>query len=336
VKTALITLLLIFCASPAWAATYYVDVDADPGGDGTTTATTGANCAFDTIAALNVFIDGAGLSDDDSIAFQGGDTFDDETFGHDGAAIVWGNVDGITVTTYGTGRAIIDGDTIQPIYIDGDAGGSDVTNLTIENLDTSGQEWQDAKSNNCTIRDVEGLIIQDMYHDGYAGSASEAGAQEGKSWLALYDVTNIQILDNTVFSCGPDGMPSSNGVDIVALHTHECSGTLDISDNTAYDIEADWWMDYSGDYTDGSANFYNNTIYNCGENCIDFKSTRYVDVYSNTFYREADFRGVGGSNSPTGVYPLITIHVDTETPGTFMVSNLDIYENEFGPSDVYM
>lgn len=49
-------------------ATYYVDTAADPGGDGTTQALTGANCAWDTIADVNA----ASFSAGDSILFKKG------------------------------------------------------------------------------------------------------------------------------------------------------------------------------------------------------------------------------------------------------------------------
>jgi hypothetical protein len=74
---------------------YYVDCNADPGGDGTTQATTGANCAWDTIADVN----GASLSAGDNVYFNRGCTWREQltvpNSGSEGSPITFG--------AYGTG-----------------------------------------------------------------------------------------------------------------------------------------------------------------------------------------------------------------------------------------
>lgn len=84
-------------------AIFYVNANADPGGDGTTTATTGTHCAWDSVSDVN----GATFSADDQILFNRGDTFAGVTLappssGTSGHPIVFG--------AYGTGaRPIITG-----------------------------------------------------------------------------------------------------------------------------------------------------------------------------------------------------------------------------------
>jgi hypothetical protein len=64
--------LLILLAAPAWATTYYVDC-ASSGGDGTTTATSGANAAFATVAAAQAAL--TGDQHDNSLLFIRGCTW---------------------------------------------------------------------------------------------------------------------------------------------------------------------------------------------------------------------------------------------------------------------
>ena len=88
-------LAFTFClfVSSAWAATYYVN-SSSTGGDGTTTATTGANAAFKTIAEVNAATFAAG----DSILFNRGQTWREQLIPDSGS------VSGvITYGTYGTG-----------------------------------------------------------------------------------------------------------------------------------------------------------------------------------------------------------------------------------------
>ena len=78
-----------------FGAIYYVDTNADPGGDGTTSATTGEHCAWDTIADVNA----ASFSAGDSVLFNKGCTWREQltvpSSGSDGSPITFG--------AYGTG-----------------------------------------------------------------------------------------------------------------------------------------------------------------------------------------------------------------------------------------
>ena len=85
-------------------ATYYIDPNADAGGDGTTTALTGANAAFNswersatggpiTYATGNTYLG------------KGGETWVSPSEGFDGGFVAAGN---LTIGSYGTGRHILD------------------------------------------------------------------------------------------------------------------------------------------------------------------------------------------------------------------------------------
>jgi hypothetical protein len=94
-KNLLVFLLVFLFAGVAHGADYYVDADADPGGDGTTTALSGANCAWDDISD----VDGATFSAGDTIYFQKGDSWRG-TLTVSGYTGTSGNP--ITFTSYGT------------------------------------------------------------------------------------------------------------------------------------------------------------------------------------------------------------------------------------------
>jgi hypothetical protein len=107
-KKLLIFLLIFVWFGFAEAAIYYVDKNADPGGDGTTQELTGAHCAWDTIADVN----GATFAAGDSILFNKGCTWREQlTVPSSGSAGL-----PITFGAYGSGaNPIINGaDLITP------------------------------------------------------------------------------------------------------------------------------------------------------------------------------------------------------------------------------
>jgi hypothetical protein len=110
-KLALICFALAFLclAGLVWSAcatTYYVDT-ASSGGDGTTTATSGAHAAFATIAAVN----GASFNAGDSVLFKCGDTWREQLTVPNSGSSGAGNA--ITFGTYGTAATpIISGSNV--------------------------------------------------------------------------------------------------------------------------------------------------------------------------------------------------------------------------------
>jgi hypothetical protein len=99
IASALCFFLALLCASGLSGATYYVNTNAAAGGNGTTTALTGANCAWDTIADVNAKVFAVG----DFCLFSRGQTWAETLTPHDS-----GDGTGqITYGAYGTGAAPI-------------------------------------------------------------------------------------------------------------------------------------------------------------------------------------------------------------------------------------
>ncbi|MBE3088046.1 MAG: right-handed parallel beta-helix repeat-containing protein, partial [Chloroflexi bacterium] len=106
IASALCFALALLCASGLSATTFYVDTAADAGGDGTTSALTGATCAWDTIADVNAASFNAG----DSILFKRGCTWREQlTVPSSGSA---GSV--ITFGAYGEGADPIIKGSVAP------------------------------------------------------------------------------------------------------------------------------------------------------------------------------------------------------------------------------
>jgi len=152
-------------------AIHYVDTAADPGGDGTTTATTGANCAFNTIAAITYALT-TGDESDNSILFKRGCTWQEQ--------INWdaSGTDGhpFTIGAYGTGAdPILDGNN----WTVGDSAlvriwGSYVT--------------------------VENLELRYSYGSGYIGSGDHCIAQNiyshHNAGAGIYMIGSYGLIDN--------------------------------------------------------------------------------------------------------------------------------------------
>lgn len=92
--------------------TYYVDTAADPGGNGTTSATTGANCAWDTIADVNA----ASFLAGDSVLFKRGCTWREQLTVPSSGSAIGGQ---ITFGAYGSGaNPIISGADVVTTWVD--------------------------------------------------------------------------------------------------------------------------------------------------------------------------------------------------------------------------
>lgn len=117
-------------------AIYYANSAADPGGDGTTTATTGANCAFNTIAAAQAAL--TGDQSDNSLLFNKGQTWREQftvgangTSGHPFTIGSYGTGDDPIITGFGvisSMSAIPSGETGGILVIDAEEG--DVSEFT--------------------------------------------------------------------------------------------------------------------------------------------------------------------------------------------------------------
>ena len=276
-------ILMLLLASPAFGATYYVDKTT---GDNSDSGLTEA-LAWETIAKVNDFAEATGFSDGDIIQFKRGETWtSDETLGWDGDFIAWGTINGLTIQDYGAGDLpLLDGNTQHPILIVA----SSMSNLTIKNLDCSGQDWPTNYAyGNVTIFNVIGVTVDGLYIDGHAGSSTynyHPGAlnivsdnQAG----GVIEVKNCTIKNmykdtfaNTLSAWGSNDCP---GIFFYFSNGGKTSGSISVHGNTVDSVYSDSVA------VEGSlvgAEIYNNTISSFGEDAIETKASRYVNVYNN-------------------------------------------------------
>jgi len=319
------SIIALFCLlllpSWAWAVTYYVD--ATDGSD--VAAGTSTETAWQTIEKINDYAEVTGFANGDTIKFQREETWTgDETLGYDASAhFIDFGIAGLTFEDYGSGALpFFDGDSQQPINIRDDT----LSNLTIKNIDVSGQGWQVGKSTNVFIREVSGVVIDGLYLNGHVGS--DYNGKNGITLGALPDGEDelgcsgtVEIKNCTVFNLGPETIPSVV-LDFVGLVViDQNSGTLSIHDNTVHTINDDGIQLY---HNLAATTLYDNDLYNCGEQPIDIKSSSNITVYDNEIYRTAGFTGLGGITDPPDC---IEIHdtADLETMTTIVVRNNDIH-----------
>ncbi len=258
------------------AADYYVSSST-----GSLTGTGTESDPWMTIGQVNDYAVSPRFADGDTIKFKCGDTFDDETLGSPMA-------DNITYESYGTGdKPLFDGDVIQPVFISD----ADIKNLTIKNIDISGQDFCDPKSSNIYISSVRGISIDGVIGNGHRNGNNTA--QAGNTAIILSGCYGmIEIKNCNLYNWGPDTLPSL-GADCMGIAlTNTISGTYNIHDNTVYNVNADAY--YFGANT-APGKLYDNTGYNCGENCVDIKSSSNLQIYNNDFYRESGY-GSGGTS----------------------------------------
>jgi len=306
-KLILFILFIALLALPvgAWGATYYLSA----GGSDTSPYDTWAK-ASTLIATINAL----GLANNDEVHLRPGDTFNDATLTLNGTSaavsgIVIKGIDGDGKTIAGDGRPKIDGDDVRPIYID-----HALVNLTIKDIDVGGQDWYATKSNSTYFNSVNGLTLDGIYgngHDDYGGVNS------GKNCLVIESCSGTIEIKNCVLQNWGENPINPGGTDYHAIHVSlHTSGTLNIHDNTIYDIQADAVQRKCSTAT---MNLYDNTFYNCGENCYDSKGSQNGNIYGNNFYREVGFTG-----NETYNY-FIGIHVYNAGPCS--CSGYNIYNN---------
>jgi len=271
---------------------------------------------------VNDFAKNPGFSDGDVIRFKRGEIWTgDETLGHPiggGSGAIAFGVSGLTFEDYGTGdKPIFDGNSQRPIFIED----ASLRNLTIRNIDTSGDAWREEKGTNVVVRYVDGLSIDGVYMNGHAAKHYKAKA----GIITLSCRGNIEIKNCTVLNCGPKDIPSF-GKDYVGIGVSEIStGSVSIHDNTVHDCNSDCVYIYK---TTAPVKVYNNDLYNGGENAIDCKSSSNITIHNNQLYREADFTGTGGSNIAGG--SIVAIHEPIDVGG---IRNVVVRDNRFTSND---
>ena len=324
----LILLIVLLLAAPCWSATYYVD--ATDGNDSKTGLS--AELAWKTIAKINSFATTTNFSAGDQILLQRGETWTGDSTLCDGAD--WDVLDGLTIGAYGEGdKPFLDGDSQRPMNFDNDTGGT-LSNLTIENIDISGQDWQAGKASNLWIRDISGITLDGITGDGnYTGNTSD-----GKNAINLWTCSGTIIIKNCELeNWGPSTIPSVTedfvGITLYTMTT----GSYTIYDNTIGYINADC-IQISSCTAPGL--IYGNTLYNGGEESLDIKNSSNCEIYQNDFYRTVDFTGEGGSggtkvlaeayNGANVTFRDNTFH-DGDASGVTIqtVENGNIYRNKF-------
>ena len=282
-KKLIYIILILLLASPAFGATYYVDKTTGSDSDSGLTEA----LAWETIAKVNDFAEATGFASGDIIQFKRGETWEEsEGIGWDGAAINWdggGAIVGLTIQDYGSGNLpLISGNTERPIYIVE----SGISNLTIKNLDLSGMDWSSSTfEGQVTVFYVDGLVIDGVYIDGHIGASSYSHHEAGvkiNGVAGAIEVKNCTVLnmykDTFANSVTDWGVGDYSGIFLYFDSGGKTTGTISIHDNTVSNVYSDAIA------TEGTlvgAEVYNNTISSFGENAVETKGSRYVNVYNN-------------------------------------------------------
>jgi hypothetical protein len=327
-------LILILFATPVWGATYYVDQSG--GNDGA--AGTSEGTAWSSIAKVNDYAEATGFSDGDSILFKKGETWGSgqETLGDDGTDINWGTINGLTIGAYGSGNLPrFDANQFVPINITA----PNVDNLVIEYLDLSGMDaisgsralMVDGQSSSQTDG-MQGVTIRYCIINGATGASSYPRPQAA---IRLDDIGgDITVNNNTLSNYIQDtwantitswGLNDSLGIIIKYddggdQTVAKTAGTVSIYSNSITTFYADH-MHLNNIRT--TTNIYDNTLDSFGENIIDLKGCRYVNIYNNVMSDSDGRAGEGGTGSDG---PMIVIH-DSDATGYYDSDNISVYEN---------
>ncbi|SLM28691.1 exported hypothetical protein [Desulfamplus magnetovallimortis] len=300
----IIMISLCLFSGTGYAETYYVKNSGNDKSSGLDDKN-----AWRTIDKVNSFEFSAG----DVVLFNRGDTFFDKL-------LLIKNLENFTIADYGEGeKPLFDGNKIQPILI------SDSKNVTVRNIDISGQEWKMDKGSNLYFKNVESLIIDGVYGNGH--TIKGKGKSEGKTAITINACSGIiEIKNCELLNWGPYDLPKTDTNDFmgIALYKME-SGEYSIHNNKIYNINADCIQVY---LTKEKGTIYKNVLYNAGEDSIDVKGSENVEIHDNEFYRTADFLGEGGSGSG-GLPTYIVVHEG----GDLYSKNNTIRSNRFKDGD---
>ena len=285
INTRNILVLLMLFSSNVQSDTYYVSSSTgNDNWDGTSEIYTGElSGPWATISRVNSMAAGSGFNDGDIIKFRRGDVFDDSTLKSPGA-------NNITIEDYDSGpKPHFNGDIIKPVNISDPA----ISNLTIRNIDISGQDWALTNSGNLLVEYVNGVTIDGVTGDGHFGGNQPE--QEGKSAIVLSSVSGtITVKNCDLVNWGPEPLLSGNNIDLMGVVIKDVnSGFIAIENNVVRNIEADGIHLY---LNHAPITVRGNLFYNFGEQAIDVKGSCDVEINDNQFYTEAGFAaGTGGS-----------------------------------------
>ena len=297
---AAITLSVILFAKDVSCTTYYVKNTGNDSASGVSDA-----MAWKTIGKINNFQ----FADGDTVCLKRDSIFRD-------ARLQNFNVNDFTVRDYGTGaKPIIDGDRVMPILINPPVM---IDNLTIMNVDISGQDWSPTKSVNLSVNHVKNVTLDGIIGNGHAGGNTSAG----KNAIVINTTVTgrIEVKNCNLYNWGPSEIPSPTGdyVGIALLYVK--NGSAYIHDNIVHNVNSDCLIMQGNSIP---VFVYNNTFYDAGEDCIDNKGTSYSHIYDNVLSRSDAFTGRGGSlKTPSN---LLLIHAPFNGAVT---RDVEVYNNK--------
>lgn len=306
-----ISILLI---TPAYSATYYVKSGGSDAADGLSDGNAWAN-----LAKVNSF----NFADGDVIQFKRGGTYNDAILTLD--ALTSPSSKTITIKDYSSGNLPVIGGNSYHIHIDNVG-----LSIVIQNINVDGQEFPDNYAA-IWLENLADITIDNIEADGSVGWVSRY-----RNAIFIKEATgNVEIKNCTIQYWGggsklwgSPATPTGTYVDRSSIFlSNQTSGSVAIHDNTISNIEADGIQMEKVRVT---TNIYDNTIRNCGENSIDIKGCINTSVYRNTLDRDATFIGTGGSSTGEGATPILQIL----TYSVNSSSNIDIYNNIIGPTDM--
>jgi hypothetical protein len=285
------------------AVTYFVKNGGNDSASGKSNAQ-----AWATVAKVNRFA----FADGDTICFARDSVFNDETL-RDIAA------NHITIRDYGLGaKPVLDGNAHQPVRI---YPNREISNLAIINIDIRGQAWAQTKGSNLYIRNVSGLLL-----DGIEGHNRPQPRVHGKTAITVSSCRGTIIIRNCALTHWGENLLTGKSPDFMGIVIRDMhDGSYEITHNTVGRIQADAIHVYN---TTASGTIHHNTLYNAGEDGIDFKSSQHGEFSYNQFYRTSDFTGEGGTGSG-GIPTHIVIH----SPGRYNAEEVRIHHNRFKNGD---
>ena len=325
-------MVLLFCGQ-GWGATYSFYF-ADDGSDTNCYPTevlddacaSGSPCL--TTTCINTII--SALSSSDSATFKF--ARDDQITISSSTPIGYGlSISSVSLTfdvweNGGSATPILTGASYQPVFEFSD---EDVTDLTIKNINLIGNGTT-SDPMVVKIYALGNVTIDNCTIDGNNGGTGNISESNQGCVVINHTTGNVTVTDNTIRNCWEDQTPELGaGLDFAGIliwmnmgsPPEKSTGTHTISGNTIYNVNSDGIHIAGVQNSTNRTQVFDNTIYNFGEQALDIKDSRYIDVYNNDFYRN-DYT-VAGSGG--GYCNIVTTGPDAiwdAEPG-----GLRIYEN---------
>ena len=318
------------CSAPITSCDYFVR----NGGNNVLDGRSEAN-AWATISYVNL----QNFADGDVICLKRGSTFTDATLTLDSTSV---GRSGIVVQDYGVGnKPWINGNSVQPILIN-----HALVDLTLKNIDISGSDA--VGFSRCQLKDINGLTIDGLDYNGHTGSSSYVRSTaitvsyvDGDIEIKNCHIQNV-MKDTWGNTTSAWGSLDAHAIIFWYVDDAKVSGIINVHDNIIHDIYSDCAQTTCVQTT---CNIYNNQLYNFGENAVDHKKGRYINVYNNSISSGGVKEGTGTSIGGGAGTPYCLAHTaqditirdnyfyDTPTIGIFIsaggMNNYNVYGNYF-------